>query len=101
MKLIPDPKDVLAGHCLNCAQDASRHEWHAGKRFCLTTTFEPKPEPLRAKAGIRYRRQVGVATYDNAIGMADGTLTKEIVGSYFNKPIEMTPDWTELTQEQL
>lgn len=90
--------------CANCGKAKAAHKrvnyandplYGADVRVCPTSTFQPKPEPLKAKPGQLYR--LGVDGPD-AIGRTDGRL------QLLNSPHARThvsldsADWQEVTE---
>ena len=71
-------------------------------RFCPTSTFQPKPEPLKAKPGVRYQRlDRGANTGDFAYGTHDGKLRRdpgEHKDCWSCGDFNIWTDWQEVTE---
>ena len=78
---------LLASVCNGMAQGAPF-------LVCPTATFLPKPEPMRAKPGVRYRSVNG--NHGQAIGLACGSLQLE--RNFFGCKSPMSLDWEEVKE---
>ena len=86
--------------CKNCGKPEGSHPWMHGSRLCIATYFEPKPEPPKAKPGVRYRNKA-YSYLAIRIGMIDGSLgfavwTPNDGYTYTIEP--MTADWVEVPE---
>lgn len=71
---------------------------HSFVKVCPTATFTPKPDPLKAKPGVRYRYiGISMAAYCDRIGMTDGKLGFTAERGFFAS-IPMSSDWQEVTE---
>jgi len=83
--------------CKNCGRSKHEHIVAWGHRYCTTDIFEPKPEPLKAKPGVRYRLLVRLPERGEragiGIGLANGMLA---IPNQTDEP--MSPFWEEVPE---
>lgn len=84
--------------CKNCGKPEGSHPWMHGSRLCIATYFKPKPEPIKAKPGVRYRYMGTVGTRSDRIGSASGMLAFTVNNSTNVSYIPLSPDWTEVPE---
>lgn len=86
--------------CRHCGKTRSEHLLGYRSLVCEVTTFEPKPEPMKAKPGVCYtNRYLCIPLTPIMVGTTKGDLVR-IAGSPegATERVAMSSDWLEVPE---